>query len=133
MNACIFCSIIAGDAPAQVVYEDERVIAFLDKHPQSRGHLQLVPREHYRWIYDVPHMGELFTTAGAIIRAIIPVLGASHATIATYGKEVPHAHIWIVPQYRRTVRLSEGAGRKNIKTETEDVAQLLRRTLSKGV
>ena len=50
---CIFCSIVAGDATAEVVQEDERTIAFLDLSPWTRGHALVVPRRHSRNLYDV--------------------------------------------------------------------------------
>ena len=108
MSTCIFCQIIAKEIPAHIVYEDELVIAFLDKYPQTRGHLQLVPKKHYRWIYEMPEIGTFFETAQKIIRGIIPVLGADHVTIATFGYQVEHAHLWIVPQYKKKVDLKEG-------------------------
>jgi histidine triad (HIT) family protein len=43
---CIFCAIAAGDAPATVVDEDERTIAFMDIAPATRGHLLVIPRAH---------------------------------------------------------------------------------------
>lgn len=104
---CVFCLIIRRQQPAYIIYEDDQTIAFLDKYPQTRGHLQLVPKTHVRWIYDLPDMGSFFTTAQKIIRAIIPILGAEHMTIATFGHEIKHAHLWIVPQYRLELRLSE--------------------------
>ena len=45
---CIFCKIVAGELPAQIVDEDERAIAFMDINPATRGHLLVVPREHTR-------------------------------------------------------------------------------------
>jgi histidine triad (HIT) family protein len=43
---CIFCKIVAGELPAQIVDEDERAIAFMDINPATRGHLLVIPREH---------------------------------------------------------------------------------------
>lgn len=96
---CVFCQIIRKEVSAHVVYEDRFSLAFLDKYPQTVGHLQLIPKKHYDWVYDMPNMGTLFSTAQTIIRAIIPLLGADHVTIATFGHQIRHAHIWIVPQY----------------------------------
>lgn len=108
MEKCIFCQIISGNAQAFIVYEDEKTLAFLDKRPQSRGHIQLIPKVHYRWIYDLPDVGSFFKVAQKLIRGIIPVLGASHVTLASYGREVEHAHLWIVPQYDQEVKPVEG-------------------------
>lgn len=46
MTDCIFCKIVAGDIPADIVYEDETVIAFRDINPQAPTHVQIIPRKH---------------------------------------------------------------------------------------
>jgi histidine triad (HIT) family protein len=46
MKDCLFCKIIAGKAPSRKVYEDERVYAFDDIHPQAPTHVLIVPRKH---------------------------------------------------------------------------------------
>ena len=51
---CIFCSIVAGDIPAATVYEDEHVLAFMDIAPANPGHTLVIPKQHYRNIYDMP-------------------------------------------------------------------------------
>ncbi|KKS84863.1 MAG: hypothetical protein UV59_C0013G0041 [Candidatus Gottesmanbacteria bacterium GW2011_GWA1_43_11] len=127
---CVFCQIIARKAPALVVYEDHLTIAFLDKYPQSRGHLQLVPKIHVRWIYDLPEaeIGRFFTTAAKITRGIIPVLGANHVSWGTFGQEIPHAHLWIVPQYAREIRVAEGVTR--LRQPQSETAEILKRVLN---
>lgn len=53
MSDCIFCSIVAGDSPAEIVAETDLSIAFRDIHPQAPLHVLVVPREHHRDISDV--------------------------------------------------------------------------------
>lgn len=131
-TSCVFCKIVSGAAPAHIVYEDAFTIAFLDKYPRTRGHLQLVPKQHYRWIYELPDLGEFFTTAQRIIRGIIPVLGADHVTLSSFGHEVQHAHLWIVPQYAEQVTVSERSRPSN-GFDQEKIAQILRNVFLKGV
>ncbi len=50
---CIFCRIIAGEAPAQKVYETESVVAFRDANPQAPTHILIVPRKHIARIADL--------------------------------------------------------------------------------
>lgn len=126
---CIFCQIIAKKAPALIVYEDEVTIAFLDKYPQSRGHIQLVPKTHVRWVYQIEQVGQFFTTARGITRAIIPVLGADHVSWATFGAEIAHAHLWIVPRYKNSPSFSEGSRGKTHENEQLFVQKLLRDAL----
>ena len=51
---CLFCRIAAGDEPAQVVFEDERTMAFLDTRPLFPGHALLIPRDHHETLADLP-------------------------------------------------------------------------------
>ncbi len=60
MNDCIFCKIVSGDIPAHKIYEDEKYLAFIDIHPQTPGQVQVIPKEHYRWVWDMPNVGEYF-------------------------------------------------------------------------
>lgn len=129
MDNCVFCQIVAKKSPAYIVYEDPDYLAFLDKYPQTRGHLQLIPKAHFRWVWEIPDMGSFFAVAGKIIRAIIPVLNADHVTMATLGQEVYHAHLWIVPQYRREVILQEGFRSGTREEDKAEVAKLLRSAL----
>jgi histidine triad (HIT) family protein len=46
LSDCIFCKIVSGDIPADVVYEDDKVVAFRDINPQAPTHVQIIPRQH---------------------------------------------------------------------------------------
>jgi len=116
---CVFCDIVAKRVPAHIVYEDKDTLAFLDKYPHTRGHLQLIPKIHYSWIYEIPNLGSFFVTAGRIIRGIIPILKADHVTLTTFGHQIDHAHLWIVPQYKTYSKITETGGKR-----TEGVAEL---------
>ncbi len=131
MSHCTFCQIVSRQIPAYIVYEDADYLAFLDKFPQTRGHLQLIPKRHYKWVYDVPNIGQFFSVAKQIIHAIIPILGADHVTIASFGRQIEHAHLWIVPQYRHSQTILEGSGKSTKQEELEEVAMLLREGILK--
>ena len=95
---CVFCKIVAGEIPSHVVYEDDAFIAFLDIHPQSPGHTQVIPKKHYRWVWDVPNAGRYFEVVQKIAHALQNGFGdvdEIHSRIM--GDEVHHAHIWIYP------------------------------------
>jgi hypothetical protein len=53
MTDCLFCSIVAGEIPAEVVAEDERTITFMDISPATRGHALVIPRAHARDLYEI--------------------------------------------------------------------------------
>ena len=73
MPDCLFCKLAAGDIPATIVYEDERVVAFRDINPQAPLHVLLIPRRHIATLNDLrPEddgvVGELARRAAAIAR-----------------------------------------------------------------
>ena len=97
MENCIFCKIVAGEIPAHKVYEDETYFAFLDIHPKAPGHTQVIPKEHHRWVWDVPNVGEYFEVATKIAKAQRKAFGTDWILSRIVGDEVTHAHIWIYP------------------------------------
>jgi histidine triad (HIT) family protein len=96
---CIFCKIVAGEIPAYKVYEDGEYLAFLDIHPQSPGHVQVIPKKHYRYVWDVPK--ENFQTYFGIVQTIAKAIQNTFSTDMVYsrimGDEVLHAHVWLFP------------------------------------
>jgi histidine triad (HIT) family protein len=97
MNDCIFCKIVKGEIPSYKVYEDEQFLAFLDIHPQTPGHVQIIPKEHIRYVWDVPNAGAYFELAQKIALAQRKVFGTEWILSKIIGDEVPHAHIWVFP------------------------------------
>jgi len=53
VSNCVFCALVAGEREASVVYEDERLLGFMDLHPVNPGHVLLVPKEHATAMADV--------------------------------------------------------------------------------
>ncbi len=99
MENCIFCKIAKGEIPATKVYEDDNFLGIMDIAPLSKGHVQLIPKNHYRWTWDVPNFGEYWEAAKKIALAQMKGLDAKMVEFLTHGMQVEHAHIWIVPIY----------------------------------
>ncbi len=97
MENCIFCKIVKGEIPSHKVYEDENFLAFIDINPQSPGHTQVIPKKHYRWVWDVPNVGEYFEVARKIALAQRKAFDTDFILSKTVGDEVEHAHIWVFP------------------------------------
>lgn len=97
MDDCIFCKIVSGDIPSYKVYEDDQFLAFLDIHPHTPGHTQVIPKTHYRWVWDVPNVGEYFEVVKKIAQAQQKAFGTDWILSRIIGDEVEHAHIWIFP------------------------------------
>lgn len=95
---CIFCKIVKNEIPATKVYEDANFLAFLDIHPLAPGHTQVIPKAHYRWVWDLPNAGEYFEVVKKIALAQKKAFNADIVRSQIYGEEVPHAHIWIWPE-----------------------------------
>ncbi|MEQ1499908.1 MAG: HIT domain-containing protein [Parcubacteria group bacterium] len=97
MENCIFCKIVRGEIPSYKVYEDENFFAFLDINPQSPGHVQVIPKDHYRWVWDVPNAGEYFEVVKKIAKAQQKAFDTDWILSKIVGDEVTHAHIWVFP------------------------------------
>ncbi len=100
MENCIFCKIVKGELPCYKVYEDENFLAFLDINPESPGHTLVVPKTHHRWVWDVPNAGEYFEVAQKIAKAQMKAFETDWIISKIVGEEVPHAHIWLIPDYK---------------------------------
>ncbi len=97
MENCIFCKIVSKEIPANVVYEDADFLAFLDIRPQSPGHALVIPKKHYRWVWDVPNAGAYFEVVKKIALAQKKAFKTDFVLSKIIGEEVPHAHIWVFP------------------------------------
>ncbi len=100
---CVFCDIVAGRADADLVFEDDLCIAFLDTRPVFLGHTLLVPRDHYETLPDLPEelVPRLFANARLLSAAVPKALDAQGTFVAINNKisqSVPHLHVHIVPR-----------------------------------
>ncbi|WP_041450830.1 HIT family protein [Hoyosella subflava] len=106
MRACIFCDIVAGRAEASRVYEDDKVLAFMDIRPMTRGHLLVIPKTHATNLAELdPELaGPIFATAqrlaAAVRRSPLQPEGVNLflADGAAAGQEVFHVHLHVLPR-----------------------------------
>ena len=103
---CTFCDIAAGTLEAEIVFEDERTMAFLDHRPLFPGHSLLIPREHFETLPDLPEelVAPLFSNARLLSRAVQSAMGAEGTFVAMNNKvsqSVPHLHVHVVPRRRK--------------------------------
>ena len=101
MEECIFCKIIKKEIPAHIVYEDTDFLAFLDIDPRAPGHVQVIPKQHYRWVWDVPNFSEYFNVVRKIALAIRQAYGTDVARLNVSGEEIAHAHVWVWPELEK--------------------------------
>ena len=100
MLDCIFCQIAAKKIPAEIVYENRNFLAFLDINPRSPGHCLVVPKKHYRWVWDVPNLGTYFELVRKIARGQQEAFSQESIWSRITGEEIPHAHVWVFPDDR---------------------------------
>ncbi len=96
----IFEKIIDREIPADIVYEDDRVIAFLDISPVSKGHTLLITKSPYPWMTDTPDddVANIFVTAKKLMIAMKSGIGCDYVQVGVVGKDVPHFHIHLIPR-----------------------------------
>lgn len=130
---CIFCAIVDGKIPSAKVYENEHVFAFMDIAPANPGHLLIIPKQHYRNIFDMPA-----DVGSKIMEVAIPLAAAIREALKPDGlnlfqsnepaafQTVFHFHLHLIPRWegdplRLPWRPSEG----NIE-EINDIASKIR-------
>ncbi len=102
MQDSIFTKIIKGEIPCHKIYEDDRVIAFLDIHPFTEGHTLVVPKVQVDKIWDLPddEYENLWNVARVIARHIEAQTGCDRVGVLVKGFDVPHVHIHLLPASR---------------------------------
>ena len=105
MSDCIFCKIIAGDIPSYKVYENDKVLAFLDITPVNPGHTLVVSKEHYENLNDLPQelASKIIQAVKKIAPAVVKAVGADGFNLnlnngPAAGQIVNHVHFHIVPR-----------------------------------
>jgi histidine triad (HIT) family protein len=105
---CTFCQIVAGELPADYVYEDDRTVAFMDLNPATEGHMLVVPRTHAPNLLaaDPEDWVAVALTAKRMAEWVVGALGAGGADLVqansdgTVGSQtVFHLHLHVLPRY----------------------------------
>ncbi|MCL4516948.1 MAG: histidine triad nucleotide-binding protein [Firmicutes bacterium] len=104
MEGCLFCKIAGGEIKSDVVYQDDRVVAFRDINPQAPVHLLIIPREHIPTISDLREqhrelVGHIFLVAGKLADQL-GVAREGYRVVANCreaaGQTVFHAHFHLL-------------------------------------
>ena len=103
---CIFCKIIAGEIPAQIIDEDEKTVAFMDINPATRGHVLVVPRRHARDLLEIEpgDLQAVAVVAQRVARRMPDRLGADGVNLLNScgraaWQTVFHFHMHVIPRY----------------------------------
>ena len=122
---CIFCKLANGVIPTNSIYEDDEFNVILDAGPATIGHALILPKEHYKNIYELPEetAGEVFKLAKKLAVKMTDKLGADGFNIVQNNNEVAgqsvfHFHMHLIPRY-------EGDGQHILWEPTEPASEEL--------
>jgi len=129
-NNCIFCQIAQKKIPAEIIYEDKNVLAFLDINPVSPGHTLIVSKKHYRDFASTPDKtaGHILKVARKIAPKILKAVKATDYNLITNngvlaGQSVGHLHFHLIPRGKNLPRPSW----ETIKYQNGEIAQIAKR------
>lgn len=130
---CIFCKIISGEIPGQIIDQDERTVAFMDISPATRGHALVVPRRHARNLLEIdPEELHATILAAQRLAAKMPErLGAAGVNLLNScgraaWQTVFHFHIHVIPRYEGDPLRLPWTPREGDPDEIAQAAQALR-------
>lgn len=98
---CVFCEIVAGQAPAHIVYEDGLSLCLLDIHPYAKGHCLVIPKRHVPWWHELSdeENASLFKVAKIVANRMMVKLKPDFVCLYGRGRRIPHTHLFLVPTY----------------------------------
>lgn len=106
MTDCVFCKIVAGEIPADRVYEDETTMAFLDISPNTKGHMLVIPKNHTTNVLEASAVqtAAVMATVQRITPAILKTVGSDAFNLftntgKTAGQVVLHWHVHLIPRF----------------------------------
>ena len=130
---CLFCKIVAGELPAEIVQEDEHTIAFMDINPWTRGHALVIPRNHSRNLYEAADedLEHTVTAAKRLALRMRDRLGCDGINLLNScepaaWQTVFHLHIHVIPRYDDDPLRLPGQPREPEEGELAEVAAELR-------
>lgn len=135
MSDCIFCDIVAGKAPASIVYQDDVIITIMTIGPVNPGHVMVIPRKHVPYLADMDEETgmHLFRIAMRIERAIwnsgVQCEGTNMflADREAAFQEVFHLHLHVFPRFRGDSFMVGGDwSEKSSRQELDDIADRIR-------
>lgn len=109
---CVFCEIVSGSSPAEKIYENDSVLAFLDINPMNFGHTLIIPKEHYPDFSSVPVkvMCEIIIAAKALAPALKIAVNADGYNLVVNngeaaGQSVYHFHFHVIPRFNSDFKM----------------------------
>jgi len=136
MNECLFCNIVKGVIPAEKIYEDDDVFAFLDINPNNKGHTLVIPKTHFDNIYTIsPSKWEKVMDVVRRLSSVIKEATNAHGinihmnNDRAGGQLVFHVHMHIIPRFEDD-GFTHWRGTPYAEGEMKQYGDLIRATLS---
>jgi len=106
MSNCIFCSIVEGQIPAYVIYQDEYYLAIMDRYPSTKGHVLILPKRHVADIYglnqvEATALMPLAQKISAKLQDNLKMAGLNlmQNNGKAAGQVIDHFHLHLIPRY----------------------------------
>ncbi|KAH8595177.1 HIT-like domain-containing protein [Bisporella sp. PMI_857] len=109
--ACIFCKIVKGDIPSFKLFESDKIFAFLDINPLSKGHALVIPKHHGEKLADIPD--DALSEILPVVKKLVLATGAENYNVLQNNgrlahQEVGHVHFHMIPKPNETEGLGIG-------------------------
>ena len=131
-NNCIFCKLANGDIPTNSIYEDDDFKVILDASPATKGHSLIIPKSHYKDIYEIDEelAGKAFKLAKKLTISMTEKLGCEGFNILQNNKEVAgqtvfHFHMHLIPRYKEGKSILTWGHEEFTPEEMEDICKSL--------
>ena len=104
MSDCLFCKIVKKEIPAEIIFEDDDVLVFLDINPTTNGDTLVIPKKHYKDLFEVDnkilnHMNNVYKDLYNKYQEKLNCCGLTLTTNKDYGQEIKHFHMHFIPRY----------------------------------
>jgi histidine triad (HIT) family protein len=121
LNECVFCEIVKRKEKSTIIYEDKDILSFMDKAPFNSGHVLVIPKKHYKYIFDMneKETGILFRAVNRISKAVFNAIKADGLNIGqsngeAASQQIFHVHVHIIPRFIGDSKNNMFPERKNI-------------------
>ena len=136
MPDCLFCRIVSKEIPAEIVYEDEATLAFIDIRPTAPGHVLVIPKQHSDGLHDADPvvLGAVIRTVQRLARVLMQALEVEGFNViqnngSVANQAIPHLHFHIIPR-REGDGLESWHGKVYAEGEREKMGERVRKFLS---
>jgi histidine triad (HIT) family protein len=131
---CIFCEIVSGKIPSTKVYEDSDILVLMEIMPASKGHILILPKQHYQFIQEIPE--KLLNKIFYFVKTISPILvkESDAKSLSIYipqgqlaGQRIQHFVINMIPRYENDNLVFDWEHKKADEKELEKLSEKIRK------